>query len=54
MPVQGQQSFSEFTARYVLVKPGVSSMGLPGVPWHLQILVDQLTLSQPGEQIMPT
>ena len=26
---------------------GVSSLGLLGVPWHPQILVDQLTLSQP-------
>ena len=28
--------------------PGVSSLGVPGVPWHPQILADQLTLSQPG------
>ena len=27
---------------------GVSSLGVPGVPWHKQILADQLTLSQPG------
>ena len=26
----------------------VSSLGVPGVPWHPQILADQLTLSQPG------
>ena len=25
---------------------GVSSLGVPGVPWHTQILADQLTLSQ--------
>ena len=30
---------------------GVSSLG---VPWHPQILADQLTLSQPGGKIMPT
>jgi hypothetical protein len=30
---------------------GVSSLG---VPWHPQILADQLTLSQPGGLIMPT
>ena len=30
---------------------GVSSLG---VPWHPQILADQLTLSQRGGQIMPT
>jgi hypothetical protein len=28
--------------------PGLSSLGVPGVPWHLQILADQLTLSQLG------
>ena len=28
--------------------PGLSSLGVPGVPWHTQILVDQLTLFQPG------
>ena len=33
---------------------GVSSLGVPGVPCHPQILSDQLTLSQPGGQIMPT
>ena len=27
---------------------GVSSLGVPGVPWHPQILADQFTLSQPG------
>ena len=27
---------------------GLSSLGVPGVPWHPQILADQLTLSQPG------
>ena len=26
----------------------MSSLGVPGVPWHPQILADQLTLSQPG------
>ena len=28
--------------------PGPSSLGVPGVPWHTQILADQLTLFQPG------
>ena len=32
----------------------VSSLGVPRVLWHPQILADQLTLSQPGGQIMPT
>ena len=27
---------------------GLSSLGVPGVPWHTQILTDQLTLFQPG------
>ena len=27
---------------------GLSSLGLPGVPWHTQILADQLTLFQQG------
>ena len=28
--------------------PGLSSLGVPGVPWHTQNLADQLTLFQPG------
>ena len=32
---------------------GPSSLGVPGVPRHTQILEDQLTLFQPGGQIMP-
>ena len=33
-----------------VVHSGLSSLGVPGVPWHKhpQILADQLTLSQPG------
>ena len=27
---------------------GLSSLGVPGVPWHTQIFADQLTLFQPG------
>ena len=27
---------------------GLSSLGVPSVPWHTQILADQLTLFQPG------
>ena len=26
---------------------GLSSLGVPGVPWHTQILADHLTLFQP-------
>ena len=32
----------------ITANPGVSSLGVPGLPWHPQILADQLTLSQPG------
>ena len=28
--------------------PGLSSLSVPGVPWHTQILADQSTLFQPG------
>ena len=31
-----------------LTTAGLSSLGVPGVPWHTQILADQLTLFQPG------
>ena len=31
-----------------LYPAGLLSLGLPGVPWHTQILADQLTLLQPG------
>ena len=27
---------------------GLSSLGVPGVPWHTQILVNQLTIFRPG------
>ena len=44
-----------FYARFMeLHAAGLSSLGVPGVPWHTQILADQLTLFQPGGQIMPT
>ena len=31
----------------ITLNAGLSSLGVPGVPWHTQILVDQLTLFQP-------
>jgi len=31
-----------------VITSGLSSLGVPGVPWHTQILADQLTLYQPG------
>ena len=39
---------------YHVIYAGLSSLGVPGVPWHTQILANQLTLFQPGGQIMPT
>ena len=35
-------------SRQACYLPGPSSLGVPGVPWHTQILADQLTLFQPG------
>ena len=31
----------------MITSAGLSSVGVPGVPWHTQILADQLTLFQP-------
>ena len=31
-----------------ILKTGLSSLAVPGVPWHTHILADQLTLFQPG------
>ena len=30
------------------LRPGLSSLGLLGMPWHPQIMADQLTITQPG------
>ena len=38
-------SFLLFCCTYYIT--GVSSLGVPRVPWHTQILTDQLTLFQP-------
>ena len=35
-------------SHFPLYISGPSSLGVPGVPWHTQILADQLTLFQPG------
>ena len=37
------------TESYLLyfMKSGLSSLGVPGVPWHTQSLADHLTLFQP-------
>ena len=39
-------SFRHLRPDYVL--SGLSSLGVPGVPWHTQYLADHLTLFQPG------
>ena len=44
-------SFMEHNRLHHSRVQGVSYLGVPGVP---QILEDQLTISQPGGQIMPT
>ena len=38
----------QFRQSNMLNTPGLSSLGVPGVPWHTQILADQLTLFQVG------
>ena len=38
----------------VAVEKKKKGLSEPGVPWPPQILTDQLTLSQPGRQIIPT
>ena len=40
--------FIDFASESEVETLGVSSLGVLGVPWHPQILADQLTLSQPG------
>ena len=37
----------------MLLCAGLSSQGVPGVPWHPRILAHQVTLSQSGGKIMP-
>ena len=39
-----QRKSSEMLSKY---NTGLSSLGVPGVPWHPQVLADQLTLYQP-------
>ena len=38
--------YFRFPSQYPYLDAGLSSLGVPGVPWHPQILADQLTLSQ--------
>ena len=35
----------------MIFNAGLSSLGVPGVPWHTQIFADQLTLFQTGETV---
>ena len=39
--------FSKQISDKLMLPKGLSSVGVPGVPWHPQILADWLTLSQP-------
>ena len=54
------RSLSRFLATFTLVSKhffylsGPSSLGVPGVPWHTQILADQLSLfSTRGDRLCP-
>ena len=47
--IDGPRQFVTSLHQVHLLTSGPSSLGVPGVPWHTQILADQLTLSQPGE-----
>ena len=40
--------FDVFSIKMGVYAAGLSSLGVPGVPWHTQIMADQLTLFQPG------
>jgi hypothetical protein len=44
----GSGGFVDSILDPIVDTPGLSSLGVPGVPWHTQILADQLTLFQPG------
>jgi hypothetical protein len=33
----------------LLTEAGLSSLGVPGVPWHTQILAEQLTLKKAND-----
>ena len=41
-------NWNDFKVAKTVFNAGLSSLGVLGVPWHTQILADQLTLSQPG------
>ena len=43
-----QDSLSFFFSENIYILTGLVSLGVPGVPWHTQILKDQLTLFQQG------
>ena len=43
-----RKSIGTILTRQDMPYTGLSSLGVPGVPWHTQILADQLTLFHPG------
>ena len=45
-PQEVEKKFNCFFGKFE-DNTGLSSLGVPGVPWHTQILADQLTLFQP-------
>ena len=47
-------ALAQRAAYWCRYRTGLLSLGVQGVPWHTQILADQLTLFQGGGQIMPT
>ena len=49
MALAASQPYTAWTVIFFnMYTAGLSSLGVPGVPWHTQILADQLTLFQPG------
>ena len=49
--IKNEKSLTTEENKFWAYPAGLSSLGVPGVPWHTQILADQLTLFQPGGTI---
>ena len=49
MNISDSHNSTRLTVVKIAANTGLSSLGVPaGVPWHTQILADQLTLFRPG------
>ena len=48
MNISDSHNSTRLTVVKIAANTGLSSLGVPGVPWHTQILADQLTLLRPG------